>query len=135
MKQFTSKNQKIGETGEDLVVRFLVKHGFSIKERNFTKKAGEIDIVAEQNGRLHFVEVKTVSHVTITRDVSRETLKIRPEEQFHVKKFQRFTKTIEIYLSERNVSHETSWQIDLLCVYLDIKNKKARVIPFWNVVM
>lgn len=133
MKQFTSKNQKIGEIGEDLAIKFLVKHGFLVSERNYTKKIGEIDIVAFKANKLYFVEVKSVSCENI-ENVSRETLKIRPEEQFHLKKFERFTKTIQIYLIEHNVPRETDWEIVLLTVYLDLNNKKARVIPFWNVI-
>lgn len=134
MKQFTSKNQKIGQIGEDLAERFLMKQGFSIIERNFTKTAGEIDIIANIDFKLHFVEVKTVSCENID-NVSCETLKIRPEEQFHIKKFERFSKTIQLYCMERNVSYETNWEIDLLTVYLDLNNKKAKVVPFWNVIM
>lgn len=134
MKQFTSKNQKIGKIGEDLAERFLVKQGFSVVERNFTKQAGEIDIIANKSKKLYFVEVKTVSCENI-QDVSRETIRIRPEEQFHIQKFNRFTKTINLYLIERNVSYETDWEIDLLTVYIDLKNRKAKVIPFWNVIM
>lgn len=133
MKQFTSKNQKIGQFGEDLAERFLVKQGFSVIERNYTKRSGEIDIVAKNKETLHFIEVKTVSCENIN-DVSCETLKIRPEEQFHERKFYRFTKTIEFYLAEKGVSYETDWQIDLLTVYLDINEKKAKVIPFWNLI-
>ena len=72
-KIFTSKTQKTGEIGENIAVRFLVKHGFSILDRNYTKKWGEIDIVAERNKKIYFIEVKSVSRETLD-SVNRETL-------------------------------------------------------------
>ena len=55
--------QKIGNLGEDIGCKFLVKRGFSIKDRNYRKKWGEIDIVVEKDAVLHFIEVKTVSRL------------------------------------------------------------------------
>ena len=60
-KVFTSEKQKVGEIGESVAVRFLVKHGFSILNRNYTRKWGELDIVAEKDAKLYFVEVKSFS--------------------------------------------------------------------------
>ena len=59
IRQFTSKTQKIGERGEDAAVRYLVKQGFRIMERNIPNKYGEIDIVAKKRGMYYFYEVKT----------------------------------------------------------------------------
>ena len=60
-KVFTSKKQKIGEIGENIACKFLVKQGFSILDRNYTKKWGELDIVARKYDKLYFIEVKSVS--------------------------------------------------------------------------
>ena len=60
-KVFTSEKQKIGEIGENIAVKFLMKHGFSVIDRNYTKKWGEIDIIAKKSEKLYFVEVKSVS--------------------------------------------------------------------------
>ena len=58
MKNFTSNSQKIGQVGEDIACKFLMKHGFTVLERNYTKKWGEIDIIAQKEDVLYFVEVK-----------------------------------------------------------------------------
>lgn len=59
MKIFTSKTQKMGETGESEAAAFLKKQGFTIVARNISNKYGEIDIVARKNGVYYFFEVKT----------------------------------------------------------------------------
>lgn len=38
---------------------FLQRRGFEIVERNFFARYGEIDIIAQKEGVLHFVEVKS----------------------------------------------------------------------------
>lgn len=44
--------------GEDLAVFYLKTHFYRILERNFRCRMGEIDIIAEKNGYIIFVEVK-----------------------------------------------------------------------------
>lgn len=48
-----------GRKSEDAACEFLKKNGFSIVARNFRTKYAEIDIVAEKDGRVCFVEVRS----------------------------------------------------------------------------
>ena len=48
-----------GDVAESLAVRHLMERGCRILARNFYFKGGEIDIVAEKGGVIHFVEVKS----------------------------------------------------------------------------
>lgn len=49
-----------GDESESLATRFLEQEGFVILERNyFARKLGEIDIIAQREDELHFVEVKS----------------------------------------------------------------------------
>lgn len=49
-----------GKTGEDIAAEFLIKQGYQILERNWRAgKIGEIDLVAQKDNTLVFVEVKT----------------------------------------------------------------------------
>jgi putative endonuclease len=48
-----------GSRGEDAAAEYLKKLGYEILERNFRCRAGEIDIIAGQDGMIVFVEVKT----------------------------------------------------------------------------
>lgn len=123
-KIFTSKTQKTGEIGENVACMFLMKHGFEIIERNFTRKWGEIDIVAKKGNRWFFCEVKSVSCENL-EVVTHETF--RPEENMHEMKVRRLSRTIETYIAEKEIGEDTDWQVDLLVVYLDHNTKKAKV--------
>lgn len=130
-KVFTSEKQKMGELGESIAVKFLVKHGFLIVERNYTKKWGEIDIIAEKDEKLYFVEVKSVSSALGLAD-RRESVShgtsddYRPEDNMHPWKLKRISRTIQSYLLSKKMD-EREWQVDLLVVFIDLKNKKAKV--------
>ncbi|HIQ28851.1 MAG TPA: YraN family protein [Sulfurovum sp.] len=49
-----------GDKSETLAARFLEQEGYMILERNyFARKLGEIDIIAQYEETLHFIEVKS----------------------------------------------------------------------------
>lgn len=54
--------QRIGEQGEENAVHFLRAKGYRILERNYRWERGEIDIIAQDEDVLVFVEVKTMAH-------------------------------------------------------------------------
>ena len=125
-KVFTSEKQKIGEIGENIAEKFLVKHGFAVLDRNYTKKWGEIDIVAKKDNKLYFVEVKSVSG---------ETFGSRPEDNMHQWKLKRLSRVIQTYLLSKKVDEDMEWQVDLLVVYLDLKSQKAKVKVVSDVIL
>lgn len=53
--------QDLGRYGEERAAKFLQDRGYEIIDRNWRCQVGEIDIVARDNERLVFVEVKTRS--------------------------------------------------------------------------
>jgi putative endonuclease len=134
MKNFTSESQKIGKLGEDVACKFLMKHGFVVLERNYTQKWGEIDVIAQKDNKLYFVEVKSVSCETLP-DFSNENPFIkRPEENMHIWKMKRLSRTIQTYLIHHRVGN-TPWQFDLLLVYLDLKNRTTRIQTLNNIIL
>lgn len=50
---------EIGRLGENWAIELLSAKGYKILERNYRCFRGEIDIIAEINGEIVFVEVKT----------------------------------------------------------------------------
>ena len=117
--------QKVGEIGENVACRFLMKHGFEIVERNYWKKWGEIDIIAKKEGVVRFIEVKTVSCVTLD-NIEHKIDNYRPEDNIHPWKLKRLSRTIQTYLLEKG-SDDIDWQFDVITIYLDMSNKKAKV--------
>jgi putative endonuclease len=126
-KVFTSQTQKTGEVGENVATMFLMKHGFVILDRNYTKKWGEIDIVAQKENKLYFIEVKSVTRETLPNLKQLDTDQYRPEDNMHPWKLKRLSRTIQTYLISKKIGDGVEWQVDLLVVYLDFKNHKARV--------
>jgi Holliday junction resolvase-like predicted endonuclease len=133
-----TEKRKVGDAGEDLACVFLVKQGFVIVERNYLRKWGEIDIIARKGQKLHFVEVKTVSHLPHTYfqgDGTRETSWYSPEDNLHPWKLKRLSRAIQTYLlGYRGVSHVTwdrnmdvDWQFDVITVYLDPRTGDSKV--------
>jgi putative endonuclease len=52
-------SENTGKSGEDIAASFLRSRGYAILLRNYRKRFGEIDIIAEIDATLVFVEVKT----------------------------------------------------------------------------
>lgn len=54
-------NKILGAFGEGLACEYLISLGYRVLERNFSCRAGEIDIIAVQGDAVVFIEVKTRS--------------------------------------------------------------------------
>jgi len=134
MKKFTSNKQKVGKLGEDVACKFLMKHGFEILERNYTKKWGEIDVIAKKDNKIFFIEVKAVSCETLPDFNNRNQDDKRPEDNVHPWKLKRLSRVIETYMISKRIGN-TEWQFDILLVYIDLKNKLARIRTIKNVVL
>lgn len=126
MKFEPTEKQVVGSLGEDIASKFLINKGFEVVTRNYRKKFGEIDIVVKKAGRVHFVEVKTVSRENVKDIKDEEKDSFRPEDNIHLWKQKRLSRAIQVYISE-NKLEETDWQFDVVTVLLDVKNKIARV--------
>ncbi len=144
----TKNKLLVGALGEEIACRFLIGHKYDLLDRNFRQKCGEIDIIAEKMGVLHFLEVKTVSRerragigmvskgAMSDEDVTYETSSLsgyRPEDNMHFRKLQRLERTVQIYLAKNRVPHETRFQIDGVTVYLHPECQKASVKLIENI--
>jgi putative endonuclease len=109
VKQFTSKTQKIGEIGEEKACQFLMKHGFTILERNVANKFGEIDIVAKSHGVHYFFEVKT----------GRQGSWLNPAENLTKEKLRKFLISVEHYCLLKGVKSFNAQGIVVLLEKLD----------------
>lgn len=142
-----SDKKKIGPLGEELVVKFLMKRGYKIVDRNYRRPWGELDIVAQKKNKIHFVEVKALSGQVVKQNVTPETAPhltkremvlnyikhappkdwLRPEDNMSRNKTLRLSRIIQTYLMGKHVSSETSWQFDVATVLIDNEKKVARI--------
>ncbi len=128
--------QNVGQIGEDVAVKHLVKHSFKILDRNYRKKWGEIDIIAKKDNVLHFIEVKSIQW---PYDKSINTEDFQPEENMHLWKRQRLTRIIKTYLSDIRVSDrisdEIEWQVDVIAIFLDFNIRRAKIRVTENIIL
>lgn len=134
-----TEKQKIGQIGEDEACKYLTSLGYKIVERNYLKKWGEIDIVTLKNSKIHFIEVKSVTHVTPVVEKGSLQGKLdsgyRAEDNLHPWKLQRLSRAIQSYLLDRNVSDETDWQFDVVVVYLGKDKRPIKVELLEDIVL
>ena len=116
----------IGSIGENTAARWLKERGFSINDTNYRKKYGELDIVAEKNGVLHFVEVKTSKFYGDSA--------FSPEIRVNTRKIRKLKQLCETYLRETHVSQDQLWQIDVISVILNDDMSVRSVNSFENAV-
>jgi putative endonuclease len=108
---YNLKKSETGKLGELLAQEYLIHQGYQILTTNFHSPYGEIDIVAEKYGKIHFVEVKT-----------RKTLAFGlPVEAYHHMKQQKIIKTAYIYLDKQ--SSRRSFQFDFIGIMLKPDNQ------------
>ncbi|MDB5266735.1 MAG: hypothetical protein JWN89_550 [Parcubacteria group bacterium] len=134
--------RKLGDIGESIACDYLTKHGFAVLERNYLRKWGEIDIVAKKGKILRFIEVKSVScvtlppivpHVTLGRSQAGEADGYRPEDNVHPQKLRRLARTIQTYLLEKRLDGD--WQLDIVTVKISEKDRMARVEMIENIII
>jgi putative endonuclease len=128
-----------GNTGENIACEFLKRNGFQILDRNYLKKWGELDIVAKKDisndqllmasgqsrrRELHFFEVKSV-----TCDLGEKFFDIhRAEDNVDGWKMRKLRRIIETYLGEKGSDGiETPFKFHVLCVYMNMTTRNARV--------
>ena len=77
-----------GDVAEERACNYLLQAGFSVVERNFYSRFGEIDIIAIKGEVLHFIEVKSAL------DYESAISNITPA------KLSKFIRTLQVYLKK-----------------------------------
>ena len=116
--------KEVGTLGENVACEYLRRHGFTIRDRNYVKKTGELDIVAEKENTLHFVEVKTVLAYNFVSEKSSSD-DYDPSLNLHEAKIRKVARTGEWYVLEKK--WEGEWQVDGVLVWLRRRDGIARV--------
>jgi putative endonuclease len=104
-----------GQRGEDIACKALKKTGYRILDKNFSCRHGELDIIAEDNDVLCFIEVKARSS---------EDYGLPEEAVTHWKK-RKLLNTAFIYIEKKKIK-DRDMRFDIISV--DLKTRKARIL-------
>lgn len=90
-----------------MVEAYLTENGYTILERNYRQKTGEIDLIAKspEKDEIIFIEVKT----------RRSNRFGRPEEAVDYRKLKKIEKTALFWLNEYGKINSL-WRIDILAL-------------------
>lgn len=95
-----------GAKGEDKAASYLVEKSFTIIERNFRTREGEIDIIAAQNDVLIFVEVKSLPSGSL------ETL----SHELDLRKQRKIIKTAKFFIAKHRKYNNSKVRFDVIVI-------------------
>lgn len=101
-------NKEKGELGERIALRYLIKKGAKILEKNYKIKSGEIDIIAKLDNELVFIEVKSRSNLNYGY----------PAEAVNYKKIKKILNVAKYYLLINNLQN-VPIRFDVLEIYFN----------------
>lgn len=114
-----STSSLLGIKGEQLAKAYLENLGFQIIERNYKTSFGEIDIIAQKDQVIHFIEVKTrtSSHFGF------------PYEAVDQQKVNKIKNVINFYCLQNSIKNDTL-RIGIISIIL--KDKK-QIINYYQI--
>ena len=104
----------VGKKGEDFCASHYEKSGYKITGRNYHCRFGEIDVIAENEGTIVFVEVKTRS----------ETQLLEAKDAVTLSKQRKIVLTALYYASSKNV--EKAMRFDVF----EVIHKEGKLLKF-----
>lgn len=120
-----SGNKRVGKKGEEIATRYLQSEGYTIVQRNYrAKQYGEVDIIAQKNTLLLFVEVKT----RVGNEFG------RPEEAITPNKLYELKKMVNYYYNQFPKT-KLSPQIDVIAITLHSDETLQNLEHFENITL
>ncbi len=119
----TDPRHRLGRRGEDYAAQRLAALGYAVIARNWRCQAGEIDLVAEKDGVLVFVEVRT----------RRGDRLGTPEESITPAKRARLIAAAQTYLDEHSQT-DRDWRIDVAAIEIGPRGEVQRCTLIMNAI-
>jgi putative endonuclease len=108
----TRTRKSLGQRGEQLALAHLRQRGYVILSTNWRCTHGELDIVAQQNDTIVFVEVRT--RYTDSTDAAFESINPRKQEKLAA--------LAHLYLEEHDLE-TAEWRIDVIAIAIPRSGK------------
>lgn len=113
--EIMAEHNDLGLLGEEKAVEYLSAKGYKIRHRNWRSGKLELDIVAEKDGTLVVVEVRT----------RRDNFLLAPAETVNRTKMRNTISAAEAYIFKFNIMMPT--QFDILSVVVGAQNSSFRI--------
>lgn len=114
-------NRELGKFGEDIADSYISSNGYTILQRNFRTKLGEIDIIAHDGNYIVFIEVKTRKSINYGY----------PREAVDYNKQIKIRDIASLYLV-KNKKYNSHVRFDVVEVMLDRNNDVKSVVLLKN---
>ena len=118
----TSGNLTTGKIGESLATRYLQNKGFKILHKNYRHGKTEIDIIAEKQKKIHFIEVKTRTSI----------IKGKPYEAVRKWKIAHLLTTATFFLLQSG-KKRNRLSLDVISIVLDSQKRISTIDHYLNV--
>jgi putative endonuclease len=112
----------IGDKGEQIAAEYLKDKGCRILEQNYHTRFGEIDLVAQEDDALVFVEVKTRTNTDFGL----------PEASVTPAKLEKIESAALLWLQDHPDYHD-DWRIDVIAILLKKDKTVEDIQHFINV--
>ena len=111
-------NYNLGKLGEKIAEKYLIKNKYTIIEKNFYSKQGEIDIIAEEKDtrEIVFIEVKTRTNSKYGR----------PKDAVTINKRKHMYKAAEYYILKNKIAKKDI-TLDVVEIYAN-SEKNIKII-------
>lgn len=110
------RRKSLGSLGEEIAEDFLTRKGYKILEKNYRCREGEIDIVAEKDKEIVFVEVRTRKGKGY--GIPEETITEKKKEKM---------KTVALHYLATHPKVSPSWRIDFIAIEMGKKGEILRI--------
>lgn len=119
-----TKMSELGFFAEHYAADYLKSKGYAVVGHNYRKPWGEIDVIAEKEGIIVFVEVKANK---------KDLPGFEPELRVNSGKRHRMARIARTYLSDHNYGPEQPWQLDVVSVTFDKERGVAKIRHYKNI--
>lgn len=108
MDEKETYRQRVGQQGEEIAANYLQHQGYQILDRNYHSRFGEVDLVAEKDDVVVFVEVKARTSVSFGL----------PEESVTTEKLAKIYDTALLWLQDHPEKSD-DWRVDVIAIQMD----------------